>query len=936
MLTSRYLRGLIVIATVLFLTMPLPAGTTGKVAGTVKDASSGEGLPGANVVLEGTTLGAATDFDGNYVILNVPPGTYSVVATMIGYQSVKNTNVRVSIDLTSTVSFTLSEETLELGEEVVVVAERELIRKDMTGSLAAVGADEISTIPVQEISDVLELQAGVVSDNFGNIHVRGGRSSEVAFWIDGISATDAYNGTRGIAVENSSVQELQVISGTFNAEYGQAMSGIINVVTKDGGATYHGEISAYTGDYLISNQDQYQLMEAYRFDGSPAELYDIRGTNTALDSVRGLDTFNSLKDYEGIANVEGSLSGPVPLTNSKVTFFTNLRYFDNPGWQRGLRWFTPQGTSGDRATVAMNPFQKLSFQGKVAWSIRPTLKLRYNLLLSDVDFRDYNHFYRYNPDGALKSFDNSLTHILSATHTINSRTFYELRVTAFNRDFKRYTFEDPTNGIDYVREIPGDTTSKWIADPNGDREGYVHPDSLIAPDFSFSRAGTDAFHQTRTTKFNIAKFDLSSQINNQHLLKAGAELRAHELHNRQFSVVPATEGGEEITPFQPAVPPASSPEFFEYNVKPMEISAYVQDKMEFQSIIINLGLRYDLFDPDGQVLVDSSDLEAGSVAAKTLSQFSPRLGIAYPITDRGVIHFSYGHFFQIPAFEYLYDYPVFKVTRASDPTRVLANAGLEPQRTVMYELGLQQQLAVDFAFDVTLFYRDIRDWVGTGNPITFAPGRSYVQYENKDYSNVRGITLALDKRYSRYWSLGIDYTFQVAEGTNSNPGDAYEDLQNDREPRISLVPLNWDQRHTINGSISVGPSDWRASLIGRYWSGLPYTPTISQGTVFGAGSFKGLPANSDRRPDQFSFDLRLYKNFRLGPGNLSLFASVYNLFDQRNEPGVYDDTGRAGTTLNLRNASSDPNRITTAPFNAIRPDYYNEPRQVQLGMSLGF
>ncbi len=204
------------------------AGTTGKITGKITDSTTGDPLPGANIILEGTTMGAASDLEGYFIIINVPPGTYQVKAMMMGYQPKRVENVRVSIDLTTTINIELNSSVLDLGEEVTVVAEREIIKKDMTSSLAAVSADEIKTMPVQEIADVLELQAGLVRDAVGGIHVRGGRSGEVAYWVDGIAATDMYSGNMGIEVENSSVQELQVIRGTFNAEYGQAMSGIVN------------------------------------------------------------------------------------------------------------------------------------------------------------------------------------------------------------------------------------------------------------------------------------------------------------------------------------------------------------------------------------------------------------------------------------------------------------------------------------------------------------------------------------------------------------------------------------------------------------------------------------------------------------------------------------------------------------------------------------
>ena len=245
---------------ILYLTfLPIIAfgGTTGKIDGTITDAATGEALPGVNVVLDGTTMGAATDLNGYYFVLNVSPGTYSLKVLMIGYQVQTIQNVKVSVDMTTNIDLKLSETVLDAGTEVTIVAERPIVQKDMTSSLSAVGADEIESMPVQEVADILELQAGLVRDGVGGIHVRGGRTGEVAYWVDGIAATDNYAGDLGIEVENSSVQELQVISGTFNAEYGQAMSAIVNIVTKEGGPQYTGEISGYVGDYASFDDDNF-------------------------------------------------------------------------------------------------------------------------------------------------------------------------------------------------------------------------------------------------------------------------------------------------------------------------------------------------------------------------------------------------------------------------------------------------------------------------------------------------------------------------------------------------------------------------------------------------------------------------------------------------------------------------------------------------------
>ena len=202
--------------------VPARAGNTGKIAGVLTDATQRTTLPGANVMVEGTTLGAVTDMQGRFTILNIPPGVYRLKATMIGYKSVIVQNIRVSIDLTTTIDAALEPTTLESGEVVTITAERPLVQRDRTSSLASVNSEEIRDLPVQSMNDVLELQAGVVRSG-NDFHIRGGRASEVSYWVDGIATNEVFSGGSAVTVEKSAVQEMQVVSGTFNAEYGNAM-----------------------------------------------------------------------------------------------------------------------------------------------------------------------------------------------------------------------------------------------------------------------------------------------------------------------------------------------------------------------------------------------------------------------------------------------------------------------------------------------------------------------------------------------------------------------------------------------------------------------------------------------------------------------------------------------------------------------------------------
>ncbi len=923
---------------ILFLvTLPIlvSAGTTGKITGTVKDQQNNEPLPGVNVIVEGTMLGAVSDLDGGFIILNVPPGVYTVRAIMIGYQVVRVENISVSIDQTSTVDFVLGATVVDIGEAVTIVAERPIVKPDVTSSLASIGADDISKLPVQEVNDLLELQAGLVKDAFGNLHIRGGRSGEVAYWINGVAATDVYSGAIGVEVDNSSIQEMQVVSGTFNAEYGQAMSGIVNIVTKEGESKYSGALESYFGDYISNKKEIFQH----------------------IDNISPI----------AIRNFQANLSGPVPMLKNKMTFYVMGRYIYDDGWLYGQNRYLPQGVPGDSSFVPMNFDKRYFFQTKLTYKFSPTLKVSYELFLKNRDYKDFDRYYKFDPYGDYQRFENGNTHLFTLDHVLASRTFYTIRVSHFYNEYKHYVYENTLDTPDYIRSSTDSTV--YLINPNNPH-GYVHPDSLNAPaSYSLADGGTAMDHLQRSTSYWIGKFDITSQVNNTHQLKSGFEVRFHELNYDWFTIQAKRVGNEEIRPFQPDIPDATTPNHDIYTEKPYELSAYLQDKIEIKSIIVNLGIRFDMFNSKGKVLADPADpdiyfpakpehqyknwasnLPDSELVEYTLAereafwyknpstktQFSPRLGIAYPITDRGVIHFSYGHFFQMPLFEYLYASPGYKVTQSSG-SKVVGNPDLNAQRTTQYEIGLQQQLLQDMAFDVTLFYRDVRDWVGAGPAIDVAiPGVWYSQYENKEYSNVRGVTLSMDKRYSNYFSASLDYTFMIAEGTYSDPKDAYNDISSNKEPRLALIPLAWDQRHTLNGSIAVGKSDWRISLIGRYYSGLPYTPTFGKAQVVGASAFSGLQENSSRKPTIYSFDLYLYKAFHHWKLDYSIYAKVYNLLDRDNSTNVWTDTGRIDFTLERLGVTEDPVRVGTINENFTHPEWYSQPRRIQFGVSINF
>ncbi len=881
-----------------FLSVSLYAGTTGKLTGKVIDKETGEALPFVNIILEGTMLGAATDMDGNYVILNIPPGVYNVKAQYIGYQSVVVTGVRISVDLTTRQDFELSSSAVEL-DEIVVTGGKELVRKDVTATEARVTSEQIENLPVAELDDVIQLQAGVSRGAGGEFHIRGGRSSEIAYWVNGISITDGYDNSQGIEIDNSSVKELQVITGTFNAEYGQAMSGIINTVTKEGGQKFNGYVNVYGGDF-VSNHTRI---------------------------FPNIDHLNPAENY----NIQGNFGGPVPGTMKKLTFFVNGRHAYDDGWLYGFRKFSTTGDTLSGEAVPMNWSKRWLGQANLSFYASKYFKFNLEALYSKKNYQDYNHFFKWEPDGNNFQFTNSYNVTFTMTHTFSPTSFYTVKASVFDKKYNSYLYEDPLDSR------------------------YLHPDSLHTVGFAFATKGTSLGRFYRRTTTYVGKIDFTSQVSTHHMIKAGAEVKSHKIQVDGYSIQPKlTEFGVPIEPFQPAIPGVDELGREIYSEDPLELSGYIQDKIEYEDVIINIGLRLDYFDANGNVLVDETDpniylpLRPG---LDTLSleerrpfffkdsepkwQLSPRLGIAYPISAGGVVRFSYGHFLQIPSFQYLYNNSSYKVPLSGNPGSVYGNPDLKPQQTVMYEIGFKQELMQSFSLDVTAFYRDIRNWITAGTIVETRNGIGYSRYVNKDYANVKGITLNISKRFSDYWSFDLNYTYQVAEGSNSRPEEEFDAQRSDREPSLYLIPLDWDQRHLLNINFYVGGETWGGSLLGRYGTGLPYTPAITQYTSE-RGITSGFQRNSRRKPNQFTLDLRFHKSFELAGFKMTSFLRVFNLLDTKIVTNVFGDTGDPEFTTTGQNVGEDPNRPNTVAEYLISPWHFGKPRKVEFGFEFSF
>ncbi len=809
----------------IFVNSFLFAGTTGKITGKVTDTQSGEPLIGANILIEGTNLGAATDTEGKFLILNIPPGNYSVRISYLGYETVLVEGLKIVVDQTTELPVKLSTKTLQVNE-VVVTAHEPLIQRDLTSSKSVITRDEIDALPVSTFTELLSLQAGVVGSG-SNLHIRGGRSNEVAYLIDGMYVQDPLLGGLATQINNDAIQEMSLLSGTFNAEYGDALSGVVNIVTRDGGEKLSGKIEYRTSEFGVKRY---------------ADL--------------------------GESRLNGSLSGTLV---DNLTFFLSAEQNNNGS-------YLPFGYNKDK-----------TFFTKLTTTAIPSLKISLSNRGSIGRRQNYNHSWKYIPDQYSKIKTDSWQTALTLTHTVSNNFFYDLRLSYFNQGY--------FSGIDK-------DTSQYL--PTTQRQYF----SQYGNGFEFySLADPVELIDSRTATADI-KADAVWQADDVNEVKFGAAYKKHWL--RYYYVYD---------------PKRDFPYLNNYRTNPFEAAAYVQDKIELPYLIINLGLRYDYV--NANVEFRNDPLNPNSIIkVKPRSQFSPRIGIAHPISDKTKLHFAYGHFFQNPEFQYLFENHQYDLN-VREP--LFGQANLDAERTIAYEVGISHEFTDRIAVNITGYYKDITGLIGTRYYSPYVQGRyvGYTLYVNEDYANIKGFEINLDIRPDQYFSGGLTYTYSVAKGSASSETEQYPGT----EESTLLYYLDFDKTHVVNaeGTFTIpegeGPDFLGAkilenidvSVIARLSSGYPYTPS---GRDVGF-----VEKNSLRMPATYSIDVMIGKEFKImNSYKLRFFAEILNITNHRNVLYVYGDTG-------------DPDFTFEGDYSQeyMRdPSNYGPPRSIRIGASVKF
>jgi outer membrane receptor protein involved in Fe transport len=949
---------------VLVLSINTFAGNTGKIVGRVTDKATGEALVSANILVVGTQRGAVTDIDGRFTIIGVSVGTCVVRASQVGYQQVDYTDVKINADQTTELNFLLNQSAVEI-QGVTISADQALVNNLSTSSTATVNSKTIENLPnVKNVEDVLKLQAGVVKQG-NNLFIRGGRPNEVQYLIDGIPTNSLLansngavttagqnedlqkvysgiqsgtigGGTTGVSISATAIQSVSVQTSGFDADYGNAQSGVVSIITKSGADHYTGSLSLRSDK--LASQNQNENYSGFSI-GGPEPLTKYLMPNLGVSIPGSLSFF---------------MNADADQRDGSYTFLDNI-FFHPLQRQIQLNGFLGGILNGLGYTYNDKLHNDFTFNTKLKYDPSQSDQITYGYRASLSSRHDFNQGWFLRGDSSLVTATLGIQHALSWTHFFSQSSFVRV-------NFGKVESHD---GNDVAGIKPSDYSA---ASPDISNE--TDPTAI-----GFNILGTAQDWYKAVTNDYSFRIDFNSQVHPLHLLKAGMEFHYEEINSTEI-YEPTLLITDPRTGL-PTIPPVlddstrSKGDYpgygqFRWNLNnfPNHGALYVQDNIEFSGLNLHVGLRYDYFDIGKQVFYNDwvtawktnlgltpdwpTILPKGQQATDwnvfkyyfLHGYYSPRLAIGYPVTDRIVFYFNYGHFIQFPDRDEYFKDPTLP---NPDPNNrsVIGNPDLKPQRTVAYEASFEDQFNDDMAFKIHAFYKDNFDY-----PSLVLSGTQTV-YVNFDYASTRGFEFALNQSYTGNLSTSISYSYQIAKGRSSmanaqlvTPG--------------FLLPfesrLDFDQEQTLNffSTYQVGDKEpgkffglpfvnnYSISLSWQYGSGLPYTPYASGA---GANAYaQNVLHNTGTSPPTSTVNLSAKKGFLVMDRlNMMITLDVLNLFNRRNPNNtlIINYTG-APPQYGDYNPTTHEIYPYSQTASRLDPTMFGDLRQIVLGIQMNW
>jgi hypothetical protein len=842
----------------------LYASTVGTISGKVTDMQ-GNNIPMAEITLSGTRLGALSNANGYYSIQGVPAGNYTVTASRSGYADAKRSGVVVYADLRTDCNFVL---TVEASQKYTITAEGEKqYSKYETATKHSFDAQKIARQGKDDFRKVMKESTGLVEASgggsfSGGLHVRGGRSTEITYIIDGVPVTNMLVGGTGMLVNTNAIEQLNMYVGSFEAQYGDAQSAVVNIVTKEGGES-------------ISANASYQH-EVYMDTRTWDSVKRLESTGQA-DPTLPLVTWETRTRKSDYWRGAASIGGPLV---SK-----DLRYF-----------FSGDYISDSNKAALPKPRIEINGGGKLSYQFANGSKVSASA--------NYNTIDRY-------PFDLQWQYIL-LEHYLHSVTQSYRTSLSYDQPVGQSGFLQAVLGrFDELRIL--NVNDQYWSDYNcvqqyGDPTGWFYTD------------GDYGIWTNRRQYYDGLKLDYQNEIIPKNIAKFGVDSKFYHL----------TFNSKQMTGY-----PVSVDYSDDYDVKPYLLSAYVQDKFDYESLVLALGARFDYLNPNVNYVINPFDYQgkiptspyptwedSPKKQADAKYQVSPRLGISFPITANDKLHFAYGWFFQAPPFQYLY------MSRFLPPVGfypLMGNPDVKPERTIQYEMGVQHFFdeAGNINADANLFFKDIKDLIDTKRVNVPGGYGNYTYVVNTDFGTARGLELTFNAAQGMFSST-LAYTYSIARGLASSFRQGYDYAYYGWTLPKKENLLDWDQTHTLNFNVDIRTDQWGVFNELSYGSGYPYTPPRTSGSQ--------PVVNDERMPWTMTWNARLNYDMKFAGLTTSIFADVLNVLNKWNVlnlgANAGDGAGEDWTTWLF--LYDDPD----GPFDDV--DVYGDPRSIRLGVSVGF
>jgi len=950
---------LIVFLAAILLAVPARLSAQGKatIKGKVVDAKNGEALPSVNIVVKGTYYGNVTNLNGEYSVTGVNPGTYTIDFSLIGYKTVEYASVKIGAGETKQIDVKLEETVLTLGQEIVIIGDKPLFNVEETQSTRSFSSTDIKASAVKNVQDIVSMQTGVVQvDN--EIHIRGGRSYENAYLVDGISVQDPLAGTGfGLQLGPGSIQDVEVITGGYNAEYGQATSGIVNITTKEGSKTYSGGFG-YKSDHFGFNQNSRANQNTDIYDltlsgPEPITTYILPALNAALPGTFSFfgSFYSNLTDgytrwTEQLLDGRpiGWVLSPEPHLISSMlpgSDFLSPRRANSWSWLTKLTW-KPSAVT------------KLSYTYSSSINIDQNTQAVQATLEYVVPSPGYQYTFQRIPDSAVSYTQRYIQHAVSWTQTLSPKAFYEIKLSRYTAHIR-----GDVNGMNYSQySEPKDIITFPIQYYNA-KSDTIH----VIPGDGFYDVGNGSEWTDHYLSEYTFKGDLTNNFTEKNKFKTGMELRFQQM--------------QMIDIYEPWYKPLGLNNDI-YEVNPAQGAFYAQDNLTVKGMILNFGMRLDYWFPgkyvDDIVALPSSQSNVPDAirnaylsdtydffGRRVKARLSPRLGVSHPVSDNQTLFFSYGHFSKLPRPQFVYSNLAYSTTQSASQT--IGDPDLNPETTVSYELGLRTQLSGSDVLTLTAYYKDIFDYITaqTLRDVTIRSAATYTTYINQDYSRIRGLEVEYKSRLSSWLSTVVSGSYSIATGKSSSPNELLYQVQQGLTETIKEQPMIFDRplQLTANFNFLVKKDaplfgfgrgvldDYNLFVRVFYESGQRYTPTI----FIGYDPVTGRPAyqpdynnpNSAVGDPWFWIDLNLEKYIDVGIGKLTFSLEVQNLFNRENSQIINPVTGRAyqygDPTQYPSPVVNDPlypqltAPVTPYPYD---PSRYLNPLVYKLGLAFSF